>query len=396
MTSKKSFVLLCLLCTLFIPGCSRRPLLRVAPSRAPVFRDDLTYARLDQAIEQSVTALKNRPASTPLGIAGTNYTVAHLIRSLRFFQALIAKTPSPQALNQEIQASFDLYQASGLKKSRQRGTMLVTGYYQPVFSGRLHPTAIYRYPLYEIPANLVLRVDPVSGEKQIGRLEGSRFLPYWSRAEIENGKKAAGAELVYLKDPMDAFILHVQGSGLIRLANGSVRGIHYAIKNGRRYSSIGKYMVESGRIPLATASMKTIRAYLQKHPQEITTILQQNESFIFFKWTTGHDAIGNLGRPLTPGRSIAVDQSSFPSGALAFLSSRKPIISNGGISSWQPFRRFVLLQDSGSAIRGPGRVDLYWGTGEKAGQVAGAMKEKGSLYILLLKKDLLAKKPAGG
>jgi len=394
MTSNKILILLCLLWILGIPGCARRSLLQVSPAEAPLFRDDLSYAGLEQAIARSLEVLSKRPPTTPLGIAGTDYTVAQLIQSLRSFRALVARKPSIKELNRQLKASFNLYRASGMKGARSRGTMLVTGYYQPVFSGRLRPTPSYHYPLYSIPRDLAIRRDPVSGKKQIGRLQGSLFLPYWSRAEIENGNKASGAELVYLKDPLDAFILHVQGSGLIRLADGTLRGVHYALKNGRPYSSIGRYMVESGRIPRATASMKTIRNYLEQHPEESTAILQRNKSFIFFHWTNGHQARGNLGVPLTPKRSIAADQSVFPAGALAFLHSRKPVIIRGQLRRWQPFTRFVLIQDSGSAIRGPGRVDLYWGTGDRAGQFAGAMKEKGALYILLLKRSLLAKMAA--
>lgn len=202
--------------------------------------------------------------------------------------------------------------------------------------------------------------------------------------------KAAGYEMVWLKDPFDAFVLHVQGSGLIRLQDGTVRGVHYAAKNGHPYHSIGKYMVETGRISLKQASLKTIREYLASHPDERSEILHHNPSFIFFDWTDTHGAIGNLGKELTAGRSIAVDQSCFPAGGLAFLQTRKPTRIDNEKVSWEPLRRFVVIQDTGSAIRGAGRVDLFWGTGDKAGFEAGQMKEKGTLYFLLIKDELLA------
>ena len=148
-------------------------------------------------------------------------------------------------------------------------------------------------------------------------------------------------------------------------------------------------MVETGKMQLEEAGIDTIRSYLTTHPEELQEILHHNESYIFFEWTTTQGAIGNLGRELTAKRSIAVDQHCFPPGALSFLASRKPVLNDGRISNWVPFGRFVLVQDTGSAIRGPGRVDLFWGTGEEAGLAAGRMKETGALYFLLLKKEFL-------
>ncbi|HEB69483.1 MAG TPA: transglycosylase [Desulfobulbus sp.] len=386
---KRFFLLLCCAAVLVLSGCGKTPLLPVAPTKYPVFADDLEYADLDRAIEQSLIYLRKRPGSSRITIAGRSYPVDHLIRSLLFFRNLVADHPSPGLLNQQISTCFDIYQASGTDGYNPQRKMLVTGYYQPVFEGSLTAGGAYRYPIYGIPETLVLRHTPGSGRKQIGRLEGGRFLDYWTRAEIENDGRAAGNELVYLKDPLDAFLLHVQGSGLIKLPDGSIRGIHYAMKNGRKYKSIGKYMVETGRMTLAEASIDSIRSYLAAHPQEIPEILHHNDSFIFFKWTTTHGAIGSLGRELTAGRSIAMDQSRFPAGALSFLSSRKPILDNGHIAGWTSFGRFVLVQDTGSAIRGSGRVDLFWGTGKEAGLAAGRMKEDGTLYFLLLKEQFL-------
>ena len=146
-------------------------------------------------------------------------------------------------------------------------------------------------------------------------------------------------------------------------------------------------MVQTGRISLEEASMSTIRNYIDNHPAERQKILFTNRSYIFFNWSDGYGATGNIGLELTPGRSIAVDQSCFPAGGLAFLKSRQPVIRSGKIVAWNPVHRFVLIQDTGSAIRGAGRVDLFQGTGNQAGLVAGEMKEKGTLYFLLLRQD---------
>ena len=388
---EKSSTVLGLFCLviLALAGCGKTPLLPLAETKHPVFTDDLYYADLDRAIEQSLIYLRKRPQSSRITIADQSYPVDHFIRSLLFFRNLIAGHPSQELLNRQINTYFDIYQASGTDGYNPQRNMLVTSYYQPIFAGSLTPEGPYRYPVYSVPDTLVLRRDPQSGNKEIGRLEGSRFLKYWTRSEIERDGRAAGNELVYLKDPLDAFLLHIQGSGLIRLPDGSVRGIHYAMKNGRQYRSIGKFMVKTGRMTLAEASIDAIRSYMNSHPEEQQEILQYNDSFIFFEWTTTHGALGNLGRELTGGRSIAVDQDCFPAGALSFLRSRKPVLKDGRIVNWVPFGRFVLVQDTGSAIRGSGRVDLFWGTGKEAGLAAGRMKENGALYFLLLKKQFL-------
>lgn len=133
--------------------------------------------------------------------------------------------------------------------------------------------------------------------------------------------------------------------------------------------------------------METIRSYINTHPDERQEILFTNRSYIFFNWSDGYGATGNIGLELTPGRSIAADQSCFPAGGLAFLKSRQPVVQSGKIVDWKPIHRFVLVQDTGSAIRGPGRVDLFWGAGDQAGLVAGSMKETGTLYFLLLRPD---------
>ena len=353
------------------------------------FADDLDYHLLHKAIQESLNYLRQRPETTEFPLGPLSCSADDLIRSLVFFDHLIKSRPSSKLLTLEINTFFDIYQAAGIPNVSPPGNMLVTGYYQPIFQGSLIRKAPFLYPLYAIPGNLVLRRNHNGFSVQPGRFQAGHFTPYWTRKEIESRGYAKGSELVWLKDPFDAYLLHIQGSGLIRLQDGSLRGIHYAMKNGRPYRSIGKYMVNTGKITLKKAGIDTIRQYLVDHPAELHEILYTNQSFIFFQWTQGHDAIGNLGRPLTAGRSIAVDQHCFPAGGLAFLQSRKPAVSRKNEKHWIPLTRFVLAQDTGSAILGPGRVDLFRGTGRRAGQEAGKMKEPGALYFLLLKKKFL-------
>jgi membrane-bound lytic murein transglycosylase A len=216
------------------------------------------------------------------------------------------------------------------------------------------------------------------------RDQNNQIQPFWTRKEIEENGHAAGCELVYVKDPVDAFILHVQGSGKIQLTDGSIRSIHYAASNGLEYFSIGKLLVDQGKISLEEASIPTIRAYLVAHPEEQNTILHHNKKFIFFNWAPSGDPVGSLGEPLVAGRSIAIDPNVLPRQAFAFLISKKPELDNdGNILRWVPMQRFVFPQDTGSAIKGAGRADLYWGSGSYAKTAAGSMKEKGKLFFLV-------------
>jgi membrane-bound lytic murein transglycosylase A len=288
-------------------------------------------------------------------------------------------------MQERIRRNFAVFQAEGVSGANPDHDMLVTGYFQPVLDGSLVKKAPYLYPLYSVPPDLVIQPDPDSGNKRIGRIKSGRFTPYWTRQEIDTRGRAAGCELAWLKDPLDVFFLQVQGSGLIRLPDGTIREIHYAAKNGHPYRSIGRYMVQTGRIRLEDASMETIRSYINSHPDELQEILFTNPSYIFFNWAENSGARGNLGIELTPERSVAVDQKHFPAAGLAFLTTRQPVIRLGKIIAWKPVHRFVLVQDRGSAIRGPGRVDIFLGAGDEAGDVAGFMKEKGCLYFLLPK-----------
>ncbi len=384
----------CLLLLLVVPllllngSCARKPAVSLAPDSYPLFTDDMAFADLQQAIDASLRYLRTLPPDMLLPVGDRRVSPGRLRASLLAFAGLIGSRPSPDILNREIRRRFEVLQATGTTGFNPGREMLVTGYFQPVFQGSLVRQPPYIHPLYTVPRDLAVRRGRAGGGRSIGRLADGAFLPYWSRAEIEQQGRARGNELVWLRDPMDAFVLHVQGSGLIRLTDGSLRGVHYAISNGRPYRSIGKYLVDTGRMSLADASLESIRAYIAEHPGERDEILHHNESFIFFNWSRGLDAVGNLGVRLTPGRSIAVDQRCFPAGGLAFLSSRQPTEDGSGrITGWKPLQRFVLVQDRGSAIRGPGRVDVFWGTGARAGAAAGRMKETGALYFFILRQD---------
>ncbi|MBU2539178.1 MAG: MltA domain-containing protein [Proteobacteria bacterium] len=352
----------------------------------PQFQDDLAYESLAPAIDRSVEYLERLPQGKTFLLCGEEYSVAWLIESLRSFKRIIEQKPSPQALTAILKKQFTLCQAAGRGSDHK---VLLTGYFEPLFKASLTKTATYRYPLYGKPADLVSHSGGKGKEKKTGRMENGSLVPYFTRAEIEKGGMLAGRELVYLSDPVDAFILHIQGSGQVQFGDGSRRRVQFAAKNGHEYRSIGKLLVGKGVMRREEVTLPRIVNYLKKHPEEQEGILHHNDSFVFFRWgdTSAVGPLGSLGEPLTPGRSVALDQDCFPPGSLAFLTTRKPIVNPvGEIIGWEPLSRFVVNQDSGSAITGAGRLDLFWGSGRYAEAAAGHMKHPGGLYFLVKKK----------
>jgi membrane-bound lytic murein transglycosylase A len=214
-------------------------------------------------------------------------------------------------------------------------------------------------------------------------------VPYYSRREIcTDGRLDGRGEVIcWAKDPVDVFFLQVQGSGRVRFDDGKETLVHFAGSNGRAFRSVGRLLVDEGRLPNEGVSMQAIRRYLGEHPEELEAVLNYNESYVFFE-EVSEGPLGNIGVVLTSGRSIATDYKLFPGGALAFATARKPIVEGGRIMRWEEFGRFVLNQDTGGVICGPGRVDFFWGSGPEAELAAGGMCERGRLYFLVKKRLL--------
>lgn len=360
----------------------------ISQDQRPELQDDLDQQGLETVLGQNLRYLQRRPADSQLMIGGQPFPVQRLINSTNFLLKLLQEGRGTDALLEQLSSHYEFFrldEGKTAKASPRR--MLITGYYQPLFAGSLVRTPQYRYPVYKQPTDLVVRPGkPGQRKALVGRMQADQFTPYWSRREIEQGNLLKGQELVWLADPFDTFVLHVQGSGIIRLPDGSQKGVHYAQSNGREYRSVGKYLVETGRMQLADVTMDSIRQYVARHPEERELILHQNDSYIFFEWSKAGPAIGNLGFALTPGRSIAADQQWYPPGALVYIESRKPLVTNGQITGWASMRRLVCIQDTGSGLVGPNRADVFWGTGDAAGLAAGQMKEEGRLYLLLLRE----------
>jgi len=365
-------------------SCKEEGTMPAGAGGVPAFVDDLALESLAPAIEKSLAYLRRLPADRRFPLCGEERTVAELAGSLRAFQRLLAAGPGPDRLRAAIAEQFTVCKARGRKSD---GRMLLTGYFSPLFAGSLERTEAFRYPLYRTPPDLVSGRG--KGGSRQGRIENGMLVPYWTRAEIEKGGLLAGQELVYLADPVEVFILHVQGSGQVRLPDGSLRWVQFAAKNGHDYRSIGRFLVDKGVLRLKEVTLPRIVRYLREHPAEQEEILHHNDSFVFFRWggETVCGPLGCLGESLTPGRSVALDQECFPPGALGFLVTRKPRVDGTGkIVGWGPLSRFVLNQDSGSAIKGPARLDLFWGSGDYAEVAAGHMKHPGELYFLIKKK----------
>lgn len=260
---------------------------------------------------------------------------------------------------------------------------LFTGYYEPVLSGSRIKTKRYIAPLYKKPNDLVTVDDlgifrrDLKGIHLTGRVVNGHLQPYFTHAEIDRGI-LQGNELIWIEDPIDAFIVQIQGSATIKLDTGTLVHVAYAAANGHPYTAIGKVLIERKVLTRENMSMQSIRAWLKEHPALANEVLHQNASFVFFKESQNKGPIGDEGVTLTPGRSLAVDPSYISYGTPIWLDISHPTSAR--------IQRLVIAQDKGGAIKGPIRGDVFWGTGKRAGELAGLMKSKGSYYLLLPNK----------
>ena len=263
---------------------------------------------------------------------------------------------------------------------------VITGYYEPLLKGSRFKSERFRYPLYAVPDDM-LEIDlgdaypQLKGQRLRGRLTGKKVVPYFKRAEIDAGTDSLkGRELFWVENAVELFFLQIQGSGRIELVDGRQIKVGYAEQNGHPYVSIGKKLIEMGEMKLEDASMQGIKAWGEKNPTKLMSLLELNPSYVFFRELPEHltAPLGALGVPLTNEYSIAVDPKTIPLGSPVFLATTQP---NTSI----PLNRLMLAQDTGGAIRGPVRADFFWGFGEKAASQAGRMKQKGRMWVLFPK-----------
>ncbi len=287
-----------------------------------------------------------------------------------------------------FEQQFSPFRVTGADGSE---TGLVTGYYEPLLQGSRVATSTFTIPLYAPPDDLLTielaDLHPELKDKRVrGRVEGTRVVPYWSRADIERGAAPIqGKALAYVADPVEAFFLEIQGSGRVELIDGSVIRLGYANQNGHPYRSIGRVLIDRGDLPLERASLQGISAWVKANPAKLRALLDENPSYVFFRELMGPtpgtlDAvidgpIGSLGVPLLAGRTIAIDPRAIPQGAPIFLATTMPLTTT-------PLERLTLAQDTGGAIRGAVRADFFWGFGPQAGREAGRMRQQGRMWLL--------------
>jgi membrane-bound lytic murein transglycosylase A len=279
-------------------------------------------------------------------------------------------------------AFFERHFEPWLQRDGRDTEGLITGYYEPLLHGNFAPSERYRYPLYRPPDDLLIvelgdLYPDLRGRRLRGRLQGQRVVPYFSRAEIESERTPlAGHELLWVDDPIGLFFLQIQGSGRVELPSGETVAVGYAEQNGHPYTPIGRTLVERAGIPFDAIDMPTIRQWLDANPERARSVMNSNASYVFFELRDSDlpGPIGSLGVPLLAERAIAVDPAYVPLGLPVWLDTTLP--------DGAPYRRLVFAQDTGGAIRGPVRADVFFGNGALAEYYAGRMKSPGRLYVL--------------
>lgn len=340
------------------------------------------------AFRRSCSKLDALPDDRPLGGAQDG-RVAGTAGDWRAICAALRALPSPGDPQSEAAARvfFESRFQPFAATNRGEPEGLFTGYYEPTLSGSRRRSQRFHVPLYLRPPELVsvdlgrFR-DDLTGRRLAGRVEGGRLVPYEDRAAIDGGKLSGrGLELVWVDDPVDAFFLHIQGSGRVELDDGGHLRVGYAAQNGHPYFAVGRELIDRGALTREQVSMQSIRRWLDDHPEQATDLLHRNPSYVFFRELSGDGPVGSQGVVLSPGRSLAVDRKFLPLGIPVWLDATAPAAGMDGIDV--PLQRLLIAQDTGGAITGPVRGDVFWGHGEEATDVAGRMKHSGRMWLLL-------------
>ncbi len=400
------FIGLCLLAGLAFTGCSKhsailldtgelpkdysRPLpegeLALRKITDPAQIPDYTRALADleglaEAIDRSLSYL-SKPSSRQFYPYG-EITHDGAVKTLQALKALVTSGIPPEQMNLALREKFDTYISVGCD---DRGTVLFTGYYTPILDGSLVRTERFRHPLYASPDDLIKDAD---GQILGQRVSENEIQPYPSRVDLQSSGQLEDREIVWLSDPFEVYIVHVQGSAKIRLPDGQVQTFGYDAHNGWDYQSIVPKMIADGKLATKNINLQALIDYFKAHPDEVDNYVNINPRFVFFKTQDGRPR-GSLNEPVTPFRTIATDKSVYPRAMFAFaaVDLARPI-------------GFALDQDAGGAIRAPGRCDVYMGEGEQAGELAGGTYREGKLYYLFLKQAvdpsaLTGQSPASG
>lgn len=328
-------------------------------------QDDLTAAW--PAWLQSCSALKNRQPWQ---------AVCDAASALNY--------PSSESIRTYLKQYFSVYRTTNVDGT---DAGLITGYYEPLLRGSRSKSERYRYPLYAQPDDLITvdlaSIYPELANRRVrGRLvNNNRLVPYYNRGEIEMVQSPLqGKELLWVDDIIDLFFLQIQGSGLVQLDNGERVHVGYADQNGQAYQSIGRLLIDRGELSADKASMQGIKDWARNNPDKLRDLLNYNPSYVFFRELPNGlpGPLGAMGVPILAERSVAIDPRYVPLGAPLLLSTTYP-------NSSKPLQRLMLAQDTGGAIKGGVRADFFWGAGVEAGRQAGAMKQRGKIWVLLPK-----------
>ncbi|MEM6455326.1 MAG: MltA domain-containing protein [Acidobacteriota bacterium] len=404
------------------PIVAETALRRVEPAELPPLLDDgLTDASitatlaaegllggdrdaLRQALTRSRDWYRRQPDARRVRFGPDRVTMGALDAAYTRVLGWLDEDLTAAQLGARLAYHFRWYESVGAEEAdgTRRGRVLVTGYYEPVIEASLRRRPGYDVPIYGPPQVRLVRVDlgafadDLAGRRVSGLLRQGRLVPFPDRAAVragEAGDVLGGREIAWAKNEVDVFFLEVQGSGSLRLPDGRLRRIGYASANGHAYRSIGKLLIDQGKIARERMSMQALRSYLDDHPEEVRAILDHNRSMVFFRFLDG-PPVGSIGVSVTPGRSIATDRNLMPKGALGLLVTEVPRLGDDGRTVAEgPLVRLVLNQDTGGAIKGPARVDFFWGRGPAAGARAGAMKQPGRLVFFAPRTDALPRRP---
>ncbi|NMG09437.1 murein transglycosylase A [Brasilonema sp. UFV-L1] len=323
--------------------------------------NSLYYLTTDKAI----TTYQNYPIR--------EVTLDRVRRSLLRFRQLVVSAESPAQLQAAVNREFVFYQSVGKDGN---GNVKFTAYYEPIYSASRVRTSVYKYPVYRRPPNFDKWTKP--HPKRID-LEGKDGL-------LGEKSRLRGLELFWFANRFDAYMIQIQGSAQLNLTDGTRTSVGYAGGTDYPWTSIGGQLAKDGKLPLNGLTMPVLIRYFQQYPREMNNYLPRWERFVFFQETNGTPATGSIRVPVTPERSIATDKSIMPPGALALVNTNLPFFTESGQLVRRTVSRYVLDQDTGSAIKGPGRVDYFMGTGKLAGDRAGITGGNGKLYYLLLKE----------
>jgi membrane-bound lytic murein transglycosylase A len=364
------------------PDQSQDPFEKVPVSQLPALEPDGDLAQLRLAISRQVERCNAQDPNFTWRISGKSVSRrAWCLETGAAFIAEIDRASSWSDFWQRIKTGFDWYRSKGRD---DQGEVFFTGYFVPLMHGADRQSGQFHYPVYGRPADLVRVVVDGKYVWRRKRADGT-FVPYYTRREIDWDGALAGRrlELSWVDDRIDAFFLHIQGSGILETKDnqGQIRSsfLNYDSQNGQAYNAIGRILRGEG-VPEEYLTMQGLKRYFHERPAEIDRVFPMNPSYVFFR-EEASGPFGSGGTILVPGHSIATDNSIFPLGGLCLFKTQKAVVANGQITRWEDFARIAVNQDTGGAIQGPGRVDIFWGAGEYAELAAGAQQTFGDIFI---------------